>query len=96
MYGTGLGVIVRLPAASPWPKTDEEEDSLDERLKLYANQASSVETIGYNGDFSYLCASMDGKLVFFSGALDPDTNNYGFYLVENNGKPRELKVKLPQ
>jgi hypothetical protein len=99
MYGSGFGAIARLPIPPRWPSEDEDGDSLDERLKLYVNQASSIEAIGYNEDYSsWLCASPDGKRVFFRGALDPGTGRqgYGFYLIENNGKPRELNVKLPE
>jgi hypothetical protein len=100
MYGTGVGEIGRLAAP---PDIEENwglgvQDGLDDRLHLYAKEASSVEILAENEDYSYLCASPDGKRVFFRARLDPGTGRqeYGFYLIENNGKPRELKVKLPE
>jgi hypothetical protein len=96
MYGFGTGVIASLPTPPRWPAADEETDGLDERVNLYVKEASSLQVIGYCEDYSYLCASSDGNRVFFRGALDPDTRKsaYGFYLVENNGKPRGLKLKF--
>jgi len=84
--GSGWGNIVRLnkPAAAG-------EDSLEARLKLYAAELSSVEVLAENGSASYLCASRDGKRVFFtSGTLESSELKY--FLVEENGQPRELSV----
>lgn len=88
MGGSGWGNIVRLnkPASGG-------EDGLAERLQLYAKEASSVEILAENGSASYLCASPDGKRVFFTtGVLGHD--DVTSYLVEENATPRALSVKF--
>lgn len=108
MYGTGFGEIVRLPVpprANENAKKDAEQlpDGFDDRIRLYTKETSSVESLAENeSSASYLCASLDGKRVFFRGALHVDAERQGvgslyrFYLVENNGRPRELKAVMPQ
>jgi hypothetical protein len=92
MYGTGFGFIASLPTPPP---PDEEMDGLDARIKLYAKEASALQIIGICQSRSYLCASSDGKRVFFRGELDRGANTYRFYLIENHDKPRELKIIPP-
>jgi hypothetical protein len=96
MFGTGEGNVVRLPRpgnASP----DDAEDVVAKRMRLYSKETGAVEVLVDNGTISYLCASPDGRRVFFtSGVLGKEHEDTKAYLVENNGKPREIKLKLPQ
>jgi hypothetical protein len=96
MFGTGEGNVVRLPRpgnASP----DEAEDDVGARMRLYSKETGAVEVLVDNGTVSYLCASQDGRRAFFtSGVLGKDHEDTKAYLVENNGKPREIKLKLPE
>jgi hypothetical protein len=95
MYGTGEGNVVRLPMPND-ASSDEAEDEVRERMRLYSKETGAVEVLTYNGTISYLCALPDGRRVFFTdGVLGPDHDTKA-YLVENNGKPREIKLKLPQ
>jgi hypothetical protein len=95
MFGTGEGNVVRLPRPHD-ASSDEAEDEVRERMRLYSKETGAVEVLGYNGTVSYLCASQDGRHVFFTdGVLGPDHDTKA-YLVENNGKPREIKLKLPE
>jgi hypothetical protein len=92
MFGTGEGDVVRLPR----PDNASPGDAIDERMRLYSKETGAVEVLGYNGTVSYLCASQDGRHVFFTdGVLGPEHDTKA-YLVENNGKPREIKLKLPE
>jgi hypothetical protein len=86
MGGSGWGNIVRLRK----PEVDA-EDSLRARLKLYAKELSSVEILEDNGSASYLCASPDGKRVFFTTGR-ADSEHTEFFLVENNEEPLAMKV----
>jgi hypothetical protein len=95
MFGTGEGNVVRLPRPHD-ASSDEAEDEVRERMRLYSKQTGAVEVLGYNGTVSYLCASQDGRHVFFTdGVLGPDHDTKA-YLVENNRKPREIKLILPE
>ena len=95
MFGTGEGNVVRLPMpdnASP----DEVEEDVGERMRLYSKETGAVEVLVDNGTASYLCATQDGRRVFFtSGVLGKDHEATEAYLIENNGKPREIKLKWP-
>jgi hypothetical protein len=95
MYGTGEGNVVRLPRPQN-ASSGEAEDEVRERMRLYSKEAGAVEVLVDNGTISYLCASQDGRRVFFTtGVLGPDHDTKA-YLVENNGKPQEIKLKLPE
>jgi hypothetical protein len=92
MFGTGEGNVVRLPR----PGKASPDDAVRERMRLYSKETGAVEVLVDNGTISYLCASQDGRRVFFTtGVLGPDHDTKA-YLVENNGKPREIKLKLPE
>jgi hypothetical protein len=95
MFGTGEGNIIRLPM--PGNASSEESDNeVRDRMRLYSKETGAVEVLTYNGTISYLCASPDGRRVFFTdGVLGPEHETKA-YLVENNGKPREIKLKLPE
>jgi hypothetical protein len=92
MFGTGEGNVVRLPR----PDDASAGDALGERMRLYSKETGAVEVLGYNGTESYLCASQDGRRVFFTDGLLGKDHDSKAYLVENNGKPREIKLKLPE
>jgi hypothetical protein len=93
MFGTGEGNIVRLPR----PVNASPGDAIGERMRLYSKETGAVEVLVDNGTISYLCASQDGRRVLFtSGVLGKDHEDTKAYLVENNGKPREIKLKLPE
>jgi hypothetical protein len=95
MFGTGEGNVVRLPRPDN-ASSDEAEDDVAKRMRLYSKEIGAVEVLVDNGTASYLCASPDGRRVFFtSGVLAKDHEDTKAYLVENNGKPREIKLKLP-
>jgi hypothetical protein len=93
MFGTGEGSVVRLPRPDRAPAADDE---IGERMRLYSKETGAVEVLVHNGTASYLCASADGRRVFFtSGVLGKDHEETEAYLIENNGKPREIKLKFP-
>jgi hypothetical protein len=93
MFGTGEGNVVRLPR----PHNASPDDAVGERMRLYSKETGAVEVLVDNGTASYLCASADGRRVFFtSGVLGKDHEETKAYLIENNGKPREIKLKLPE
>jgi hypothetical protein len=95
MFGTGEGNVVRLPKPDSG-SSGEGEDQVSERMRLYSKETGAVEVLGYNGTESYLCASPDGGRVFFTdGVLGKDHEDTKAYLVEKNGKRREIKLKLP-
>lgn len=87
MGGSGWGNIVRLKKPAAPKETDEAPSDLKERLQLYASEASSVEVLGENGTIAYLCASHDGKRVFYQTA---DDAGHRFCIVENSAKPKPL------
>ncbi len=94
MAGSGWGKIVRLNKP---PAYDQEvaASDLKKRLALYAKEVASVEILAENGTRSYLCTSPDGKRAFFSSdVLGVDKRQ--FFLVEDNGMPQELSVKVPK
>ncbi len=94
MFGTGEGNVVRLPRPDNAPEAD---DDVRARMRLYSKETGAVEVLVDNGTLSYLCASADGRRVFFtSGVLGKDHEETKAYLIENNGKPREIKLKLPE
>jgi hypothetical protein len=96
MFGTGEGNVVRLPRPDS-ASSDEMEDAVGERMRLYSKETGAVEVLTDNGTLSYLCATQDGRRVFFtSGVLGKDHEDTRAYLIENNGKPREIKLKLPE
>ena len=96
MFGTGEGNVVRLPRPDN-ASSDEASDEIAERMRLYSKETDAVEVLVQNGTLSYLCASADGRRVFFtSGVLGKDHEGTEAYLIENNGKPREIKLKLPE
>jgi hypothetical protein len=93
MFGTGEGNVVRLPMPDN-ASSEESETEVRDRMRLYSKETGAVEVLTYNGTISYLCASPDGRRVFFTdGVLGPE-HDAKAYLVENNGKPREIKLKL--
>ena len=93
MFGTGEGNVVRLPRPDNAPEAD---DGIGQRMRLYSKETGAVEALVHNGTVSYLCASADGRRVFFtSGVLGKDHEDTKAYLIENNGKLREIKLKLP-
>jgi hypothetical protein len=95
MFGTGEGNVVRLPR--PDVSSDEAEAGVGKRMRLYSKETGAVEVLADNGTESYLCASPDGRRVFFTnGVFGKDHEETRAYLVEKNGKPRELKLKLPK
>jgi len=95
MFGTGEGNVVRLPRPQN-ASSGEAEDEVRERMRLYSKETGAVEVLVDNGTISYLCASQDGRRVFFTtGVLGKDHDTQA-YLVENNGKPQEIKLKLPE
>lgn len=101
MFGTGQGNVVRLPrpeSAMFGRLTElEADDKIGERMHLYSKETGAVEVLVSNGTLSYLCASADGRRVFFTtGVLGKEHEATQAYLVENNGKPREIKLKLPE
>ncbi|MDR3401626.1 MAG: hypothetical protein P4L99_03925 [Chthoniobacter sp.] len=93
--GSGTGNVIRL--TRPPETTVDAEDELPHRLAMYTQAISSVEILAENGTYSYLCASPDGRRVFFRGAAKPENEDkpYQFYLVEDNGQPRLLNIELP-
>lgn len=94
MFGTGEGNVVRLPRPDKAPAAD---DAIGQRMRLYSKETGAVEVLVDNGTASYLCASADGRRVFFtSGVLGKDHEETEAYLIENNGKPREIKLKFPE
>lgn len=101
MFGTGNGNVVRLPRPDSavfgrLPEL-EADDEIGERMRLYSKETGAVEVLVHNGTASYLCASADGRRVFFtSGVLGKEHEETKAYLIENNGKPREIKLKLPE
>jgi hypothetical protein len=96
MFGTGEGNVVRLPRPGN-ASSDEPENELRQRMRQYSKESGAVEVLVYSGTVSYLCASQDGRRVFFTtGVLSKDHEDTKAYLVENNGKPREIKLKLPE
>jgi hypothetical protein len=96
MFGTGEGNVVRLPKPGN-ASSDEAEDDVSGRMRLYSKETGAVEVLADNGTLSYLCATQDGRRVFFtSGVLGKDHEDTKVYLIENNGKPREIKLKLPE
>jgi hypothetical protein len=96
MFGTGEGNVVRLPKPDK-ASSDEAEDEVGERMRLYSKETGAVEVLVQNGTVSYLCASADGRRVFFTnGVLGKEHEETEAYLVENNGKPRAIKLKLPE
>ena len=96
MFGTGEGNVVRLPRPDN-ASSDEASEEIAERMRLYSKETGAVEVLVQNGTLSYLCASADGRRVFFtSGVLGKDHEGTEAYLIENNGKPREIKLKLPE
>ena len=96
MFGTGEGNVVRLPRPNS-ASVDEAEDDVGARMRLYSKETGAVEVLVDNGTLSYLCASADGRRVFFtSGVLGKEHEGTEAYLIENNGKPREIKLKLPE
>jgi hypothetical protein len=96
MFGTGEGNVVRLPRPNS-VSLDEAEEDVAARMRLYSKETGAVEVLVDNGTLSYLCASADGRRVFFtSGVLGKEHEATEAYLIENNGKPREIKLKLPE
>jgi hypothetical protein len=96
MFGTGEGNVVRLPRPDS-ASVDEAEDDVRARMRLYSKETGAVEVLVDNGTLSYLCASADGRRVFFTtGVLGKDHEGTEAYLIENNGKPREIKLKFPE
>ena len=96
MFGTGEGNVVRLPRPDN-ASSEEVEDEVGQRMRLYAKETGAVEVLVDNGTLSYLCAMQDGRRVFFtSGVLGKDHEETRAYLIENNGKPREIKLKLSE
>jgi len=96
MFGTGEGNVVRLPRPNS-ASVDEAEDDVGARMRLYSKETGAVQVLVDNGTLSYLCASADGRRVFFtSGVLGKDHEETKAYLIENKGKPREIKLKLPE
>jgi len=96
MFGTGEGNVVRLPRPNS-ASVDKAEDDVGARMRLYSKETGAVEVLVDNGTLSYLCASADGRRVFFtSGVLGKEHEGTEAYLIENNGKPREIKLKLPE
>jgi len=101
MFGTGNGNVVRLPRpdSAVFGRLTEAEadDEIGERMRLYSKETGTVEVLVHNGTASYLCVSADGRRVFFtSGVLGKEHEDTEAYLIENNGKPREIKLKLPE
>jgi hypothetical protein len=93
MFGTGEGNVVRLPRPGN-ASSDESQNEVRERMRLYSKETGAVEVLVYNGTVSYLCASNDGRRVFFTdGVLGKEHEETKAYLVEKNGKPREIKLK---
>jgi hypothetical protein len=72
------------------------EDEVGARLKLYIEEASSVEMVGDSAGGSRLCTTSDGQRTFFSYGRLGGEMKAKVYIVENDGKPRELSVKLPE
>jgi hypothetical protein len=96
MFGTGEGNVVRLPRPGN-ASSAEAQDDVAGRMRLYSKETGAVEVLVDNGTISYLCASQNGQRVFFtSGVLGKDHEDTKAYLVENNGKPREIKLKWPE
>jgi hypothetical protein len=96
MFGTGEGNVVRLPRPDN-ASSDDVEDQVGARMRLYSKETGAVDVLVDNGTASYLCASSDGRRVFFtSGVLGKEHEETKAYLVENNGKPREIKLRLPE
>jgi hypothetical protein len=79
MGGSGFGNVIRLKVAG----TANTGEDLAERLKVYGDAINSVQILEDNGMDSFLCASSDGKRVFYTEGNDLDSA----ILVENGGKP---------
>lgn len=82
MGGSGWGRIVRLKVE----KTSNSGEDLEGRLKAYADAIRSVQILVENGSSSSLCASRDGKRVFYTEGNDLDTAT----LVNGDAKPQRL------
>lgn len=88
MGGSGWGNVVRLslPAACE-PKSATKD--IRDQVHVYANALNSVEVLGENGTLSYLCASRDGRRVFFTDRIGEGRT---CYLIENDGPAEPTKV----
>ena len=70
------------------------------RARAASECASSIDTgalemLGYDGTESYLCVSPGGRRVSFTGdVFGKDHQDTKANLLEKNGKPREIKLKL--
>lgn len=82
MGGSGWGRIVRLKVK---PASNSGED-LEARLKVYADALRSVQILVENGSSSSLCASRDGKRVFYTEGNDLDTAT----LIDGDAKPQRI------
>jgi hypothetical protein len=72
MFGTGEGNVVRLLRPDN-ASSEDVEDEVGQRMRLYSKETGAVEALVDNGTLSYLCATQDGRRVFFtSGVLGKD------------------------
>lgn len=90
--GTGHGEIVRV-AMPEFPRAEWYDN--EKRLKLYAAECASAEFLGKSAIAARLCASPDGRRVFFYGGItDPHARKC--FLIEDGGAPKELHVEFPR
>ena len=79
--GSGWGNIAS--AAMPSLKFTEgepEDDSLEKRLALYQDELKSIQIVGENGSYGFLCASRSGAHVFYR-VSDPKAEKMKLWLV---------------
>ena len=88
-----------VPGADAGVVENEAADSLHLSVKEIASVGVPADLVGWT-----LCASLDGKRVFYGYVTNhnevfdiPSLVAAGkAYIIENDGKPRELKLKLPE
>jgi len=97
MGGSGWGHLVRV-RKPPSPESEDGEFTtpfkLPDRLALYREQLAAVEILGENGTRSYLCASQDGRQVYFRASRETPTGkkSHSHWLIRDGGEPEALEV----
>lgn len=88
MGGSGWGNVIRLSLPSDCEPAPEIKD-MRRQFQIYSKALNSVEVLEENGSLSFLCASQDGKRVFFTNRIGQDRT---CFLIENDGAAGPVKV----
>ncbi|WP_395740809.1 hypothetical protein [Prosthecobacter sp.] len=89
MGGSGWGSVIRLSLPADCKPAADLKD-IRMQLQIYSKALNSVEVLEDNGSLSFLCASHDGRRVFFTNRAGPEDRTC--FLVEKDGAAAPIKV----